>query len=88
MILFLDELIDQTPSIGRGDFFHDALDGIFASLKLLDIILKILGVDMLLLSFNVFPAFGALLSLEGEQSELGVVVGETILQRMLVLHDP
>jgi len=46
---------------------------------------KILGVYVLLLSFNIFPAFITSLFFKGKQSKLWIVVGERALCNILAL---
>lgn len=86
MVLVFDKLVDQTSSIGRWDLLHNAFYSALTSLELFYIVLEILSVDILLLSFNVLPAFGALLSFKSEQGELGIIVGEAVLRILLALH--
>ena len=85
LILFFNKLSDHTSSIARSDLFHLALHRSLTSLKLLDVILKIMGVYVLLLSFNIFPAFITSLFLKGKKSELRVVIGECALCDVLAL---
>ena len=79
LILLLDKLVNEPASVARGDFFHDTFHIVLGLLELPDVALEILCVDMLLLRFNVFPAFGAPLSLQCEERELRIVFGVTIL---------
>lgn len=79
LVLVFDKLVDQSASVARWNVFHDTLHVVLGFLEFFNVALKVLSIDVLLLSFDVFPAFIALLSFEVEQSELGVVSGVTIL---------
>ena len=83
--MFFDKLPDHTSSIARSDLFHLTLHRILASLELFDVTVKILGVYVLLLSFNIFPAFITSLFFKGKQSKLRIVVGERALCNILAL---
>jgi hypothetical protein len=87
LVLFFNKLIDHTSSIARSDLFHLALHCDLTSLELFDVILKILGVHMLLLSFNIFPAFITSLFFKGKQSKLRVIFGECAVCNVLALND-
>lgn len=73
VVLVLDELIDQSTTIGGCYLIQDILDRSFVPLKLSDFALKVLGPDMLLFGLGVFPAFHAFGFLEGEQRKLRIV---------------
>lgn len=79
LILLLDKLVDKPAGIIRGNLFHDTFDIVPGLLELSDVVLEVLYVDVLLLCFNIFPAFGALLSLKREERKLRIILAEAIL---------
>lgn len=86
--MLFHKLIDQTSSIGRRNFIQNALHGTLIPLESLDIILKVLNVDMLLFGFHVLPAFGTLLPFESEQCQLWVIICIGILRGLWDLYAP